>query len=119
VVVIVVWLPMLEGDTEAAAQGAADTILADPRVRHLYDPERHAGRAIARHLGAEQDQVAWDIYLFYEPGAEWREAPPTPAAWMHQLTNSRWADPAHYHSGQDLVEELEETMKRLSKDGGE
>jgi len=63
--------------------------------------------------------VAWDIYLFYERGSVWTGEPPVPVAWMHQLEGSRWADPAHFHSGEDLVRELDRTLRRLAdREGG-
>ncbi len=55
----------------------------------------------------------WDIYLFYKTGSEGAKNPPTPVAWMHQLTDSSWADHAHYHSGDGLVDTLYKTIKEL------
>jgi hypothetical protein len=107
----IVWINMLEDDTEMTARRAAQRTVTDFRVRHFYDPQKRAGKAIARTLGGE-GKVAWDIYLFYEKGAEWVEGPPTPSDWMHQLTASSWASLAHYHSGDDLVAELHKTMKK-------
>jgi hypothetical protein len=86
--------------------------MADPRVRHFHDPHRRAGRAIAQALGAP-GQVAWDIYLFFPAGREWGETLPAPVHWAHQLGDG-WADPAHYHSGQDLVAELARAMGELT-----
>jgi len=83
----------------------------DPRVSHFYDSDKHLGKAIAICLGWT-GKVAWDIYLFYEAGVEWDKTPPQPSYWMHQLTDS-WADREHYHTGDDLVNELFMTMKRL------
>lgn len=111
--VSIVWINILGGDTEMAAKRAAAEILPDPRVHHFYDPEKRVGEAIARSLGGEEGKVAWDIYLFYKAGSEWAENPPTPIAWMHQLTDSSWADHVHYHSGDDMVDALYKTMKEL------
>jgi len=102
---------MLQGNGEATAQESA-RIIEDPRVRHFHDPERRAGRALAASLGG-QGKVAWDIYLFYAKGGEWIEDPPRPTDWMHQLSAS-WADPARLRAGDDLVEELRETMTRVT-----
>jgi hypothetical protein len=112
--VSIVWIDILEHDSEIAARRATEGFRPDARVRHFYDPEGRVGRAIAQSLGAETANVAWDVYLFYERGSEWIEKPPAPAAWMHQLTSSSWADAAYYHSGDDLIEELAKTMKRLT-----
>jgi len=110
--VSIVWINMLALDNEGAARMSA-RMIEDPRVRHFYDPEKHVGKAIAKSLGCEDSDAAWDIYLFYEKGIEWIEDAPTPTDWMHQLTGSSWADLAHYRTGDELVEELHKAMKRL------
>lgn len=112
--VSIVWIDILEHDSEAAARRAMERFRPDSRVRHFYDPEGHVGRAIAQSVGAKAGEVAWDVYLFYGQGSEWKKGPPAPVAWMHQLTSSTWADAAHYHNDDDLTEELTKTMKRLT-----
>jgi hypothetical protein len=102
---------MLSDDTRAAAEPST-RIIDDLRVRHFHDPERRSGKAIAKSLGSE-DAIAWDTYLFYASGSEWTDGPPAPIDWMHQLPSS-WADPARFHTGDDLVEELHKAMKRLT-----
>jgi hypothetical protein len=109
--VSIVWINMLENDSPAAAEKSAQ-IIVDPRVRHFHDPERRAGRAIAQALGG-QDDIAWDIYLFYPKGSEWLDRPPMPITWMHQLMPSNWADAAHQHCGGDLAAQLCDFMIRL------
>ena len=111
--VSIVWIHILEQDTEMAARRATGRIADDPRVRHFHDPERRTGKAIAQSLGGKKDKVAWDIYLFYEKGSEWIKDPPSPTDWMHQLAGSSWADPAHYHSGDDLEKELYQVMSKF------
>jgi hypothetical protein len=54
--------------------------------------------------------VAWDIYLFYEAGSRWIDGPPAPAHFAHQLPG----ESAHFRTGDDLVRELREAMKRLT-----
>jgi len=110
----IVWIDILELDSEAAAKRAMEGFRPDSRVRHFYDPEQRVGRAIAQSLGTGATKVAWDIYLFYERGGEWGDGPPVPVAWMHQLTSSSWADVAYFHSGNDLTRELIKTMKKLT-----
>jgi hypothetical protein len=85
--------------------------LSDKRFQHYYDQNQIVGKEIANRIGWG-GHVAWDIYLFYEPHADWNEIAPKPAYWMHQLTDS-WADGEHYRTGDDLVNELSVTMKRL------
>ena len=103
---------MLPEDTESGAQGSA-RIIDDPRVRHFRDQARRSGQAIAASLGWK-DYVAWDIYLFYEAGSKWLDEPPPPAHFAHQLPR----DHAHFRTGDDLVRELREAMKRLTAAGG-
>ena len=109
----IVWIDILPDDTREAA-GRAARIIDDPRVRHFHDPEKRAGKAVAKGLGLG-GSVAWDIYLFYTSGSEWTDVPPAPIAWMHQLPPS-WADPARLHTGDDLLRELDKAMKRLMSD---
>jgi hypothetical protein len=111
--VIIVWISMLEGDSEVAAGQAAKGFLTDSRVRQFYDPRQLAGAIVAQGLGAQEGKVAWDLYLFYEKGSIWTQAPPTPAHWMHQLLGSSWADSAHLYRGNALVLALQKTMGKL------
>jgi hypothetical protein len=99
---------MLPEDTKAHAERSA-RLIDDPLVRHFHDPTKRSGEAIAASLGWK-DQVAWDIYLFYEAGSRWIDGPPAPADFMHQLP---W-DPVHFRTGDDLVRELHQAMKRLT-----
>lgn len=103
-------------DTEQAAQKGA-SIFQDSRVVQFYDPAMLAGKAVATSLGAPggKDDIAWDIYLFYEPGQEWSkgERPPAPVEWMHQLSKCTWADQSRLRCGDRLLAQLHETMKEL------
>jgi hypothetical protein len=101
---------MLPGDSEATAKEKA-AIFNDPRVRQFYDPDQLSGKAIAESLGYN-GKFAWDIYLFYQSGGEWIEAPPAPACWMHQISES-WASRNHFHTGDDLVKELYTAAKNM------
>jgi hypothetical protein len=103
---------MLPFDSIVTANAIALTMKA-PCVRQFHDPGQQVGKAIAQSLGA-QDKVAWDIYLFYSKGVGWNNNLPSPLTWAHQLSPSDWADPARYHGGDDLVEELLKGMGQLS-----
>ncbi len=103
---------MLTEDSETAAQESA-VRLDDPRVLHFYDPAKRSGKAIADSV-AWDGHIAWDIYLFYETGIRWGEAPPLPSYWMHQLKDS-WADREYFRTGDNLVNELFGTMEKMSK----
>ena len=102
---------MVEGDSQAAAERSAQ-IIVDPRVRHFYDAERRAGKAVAEILGGV-GYIAWDTYLFFSRKDEWLESPPAPIFWMHQLIESAWADKAHQHCGDDLIAQLANSMRKL------
>jgi hypothetical protein len=97
----VVWLPVLEGDDLAGARRQAAR-LHDPRVTQFWDPEARLGHELAATLGlpprpqSATDGVAWDVYIVYNRGADWR-APPTD--WMHQLEA---VDPTRILDGKKL-----------------
>lgn len=73
---------MLMMDFERTVPGATK-LLPDRRVSHYWDGEKKLGEGFKPVLGL--DQTAWDVYLLYPPGAEWKEQPPKPTFWMHQL----------------------------------
>jgi hypothetical protein len=110
---MIVWIPMLPEDNKAAACASAG-LSDDPRVDHFYDPEKSAGRAIARCLGGV-GEVAWDVYLVYPPHITWEHTPPPPSAWAHQLRRSAWAERARYHVGGDLISELHDAVMHLRR----
>ncbi len=85
--------------------------LSDKRFTHYYDPDQIVGKEIANRIGWD-GHVAWDIYLFYEPHADWNKIAPKPIYRMHQLRDS-WADKEHFHTGDSLVKELLNAMTKL------
>ena len=98
---LVVWLDMLPTDSaETAAKSAA--IFNDPRVRQFHDEEQ-AGRSFAAAWGYPEE-IAWDCYLFYEPGATWEDLPPQPASFAHQLGEGPVAIQPYYKTGAELHE---------------
>lgn len=101
---------MLPEDRGADVEALARE-LADPRIRWFHDPERRAGRAIAASLGAA-GKVAWDVYLFFDAGAEWDDQPPAPRQWVHQLDDA-WADPARLRFGDQLEPELGRLLRSV------
>ncbi len=111
--VYIVWISRLERDSEETANRAVKEFAEDHRVVHFYDPKQRVGRVIAKGLGVTEDEGAWDVYLFYEPGKEWMGLPPLPDEYMHQLSESEWADQAHYRTGDDLVDRLRKVMNSL------
>ncbi len=85
--------------------------LNDTRIQHFYDNNKTVGKTIADSV-EWAGNVAWDIYLFYRPLAEWTETPPPPEYWMHQLTDD-WATKDKYRTGMDLKNELFVSMEKL------
>jgi hypothetical protein len=69
------------------------------------------GKTIADSVGWSGN-VAWDIYLFYSPFAEWTQTPPKPVYWMHQLTDD-WASKERDRTGGDLKNELLISMDKV------
>jgi len=106
----IVWIPILAEDTYDAALPSV-TFLNDSRIQHFYDHRKATGKSIADSVGWAGN-IAWDIYLFYRPDAEWRQTPPKPAYWMHQLTDG-WATRDKYRTGDDLKNELFISMQKL------
>ena len=106
----IVWINMLSDDSEETAQKSAG-ILNDQHVHHFYDPNMYSGKAIAEAVGWAE-KIAWDIYLFYKPDAEWIDFPPEPTFWMHQLKDD-WAKNEYYRTGDDLRNELFVSMEKL------
>jgi len=113
--VSLVWIEMLPKDSREAAEKIAGTI-RDPRVRHFHDPRatRLAGNAFAKRLLREGAGPAWDVYVFYDKEVEWKDGPPEPADWMHQLGGAEPADPQRLHTGEQSVVHLRESMQRLT-----
>jgi len=99
-----VWVRVLEEDNLQAAQFAADQ-MADQSLRHFYDPQQRAAREMAAVLGGP-GWFAWDTYLVFSSEAEWREAPPQPSDWAHQLDQDAWAPAQRRHKGQALVDAI-------------
>ena len=108
--VLVIWISMMEADKYDAAEEAAGKF-SDARVRQFYDPQRVAGRALAKRLG-HSGEIAWDMYFFYPAGAIWQKLPPHPEAYAHQLRGG-WADQRRCFEDDRLRVELTEIMKRL------
>jgi hypothetical protein len=106
----VVWLPVLEGDDLAGARRQAAR-LHDPRVAQFWDPEARLGHTLAATLGLPRrpssaaDGVAWDVYIVYNRGADWR-APP--ADWMHQLDA---VDPSRVLDGKKLRARVQSLLR--------
>jgi len=109
---MIVWIEMLPQDREADVVALTGE-MSDPRIRWFHDPKRRAGQAIAASLGAT-GKVAWYVYLFFDADAEWKNQPPAPHGWVHQLGDS-WADPTRLRYGGQLEPELARLFKSVLK----
>jgi len=108
--IIIVWINMLAGDNEEAASNSAKIFEGD-QIQQFHDPNQLVGKTIAESLGAD-NVIAWDMYLFYNKGSKWKERPPAPLDWAHQL-NDLWANPSHFAWGDDLTKGLRKAKNRL------
>ena len=106
--VLVVWIPVLSSDDLKAARSDAE-LFSGTRVRQFWDAKRSLGIDIASSVSVEPSPIAWDIYLFYDPGALFGHRAPTPLEWVHQLYG---AAPGRYRGGRidsglkDLADQL-------------
>ena len=107
---LIVWIEMLPEDSSDDIS-ALSAELADHRIHWFHDPRRRAGLAIGNSLGAA-GHVAWDVYLFFDADAEWRDQPPAPPRWAHQLSDS-WADPMRRYFGDRLEPEPSRHLKGI------
>lgn len=78
-----VYAPILGSDTASTIAKAA-THIPDPRVMRYRDGKGELVFGYAPVLGLGENP-AWDVYLLYGPEAEWKDKPPAPTSWMHQL----------------------------------
>src|SRR5229473_6440039 len=80
---ILVWERMRDGDSVASAGQQAE-IVQDVRISQGWDGSWNLGKLFGETL--DLHQIAWDVYLVYEPGIKWDGIePPRPTFWMHQL----------------------------------
>ena len=109
--VSLIWIDMLPTDNRKAADKIARGF-RDPRLRHFHDSRTHlAGNAFRGDI--VKRGPAWDIYFFYDKDAVWKDAPPNPVEWWHQLGGGDRADPDRFAAGV-LHERLHESMHRVT-----
>jgi hypothetical protein len=115
--VFVVWLPFVDGDSREMA-AKEQKVLTDKRAKHFWDSRSEIGKAFAEHIKlpkGEKLSVAWDYYALFEGGAKWKDAPPAPAEWMHQLAG---IVPERQLDGDKLREAVEKLLKSVGKELG-
>lgn len=104
-----VWEPILRTDDARAARRAT-AMLPDPRVRHYWTDGQEVGEAFQAPIGLK-GEPAWDVYLVYPPGTEWKgDKPPKPAYFMHQLAG-RLPDGRRLN-GEALAAKLREVLAK-------
>ena len=101
---------MLARDNKDTANSSAK-IFQGRQVLQFHDPNRRLGKTIAESLGVS-NAIAWDTYLFFDKGIEWKEHLPAPLDWAHQLDDP-WADPDHYARGDNLTVRLRGIVNKL------
>jgi hypothetical protein len=81
----VIWDPIFGGSFDREAQKLSSSF-PDKRVSYFKDPSSLAGDLWERVLKTHNEsEIAWDVYLLYGADAKWKEEPPQPGFWMHQL----------------------------------
>ena len=106
--VYAVWVPILQSDGERAVPTALKK-MPDERVKHYWDGKGELPETFKRVL--QINQAAWDVYLIYPRDAEWKDEPPMPAYWMHQLN----LDPERMLNGATLAAETRKQLQSGAK----
>lgn len=108
----IVWLPVLRsGAHEPAARREAGRIPGRRAIR-FYDPGAQAGKLYATILHLAPGLPAWDVYLVFGPEVRWKESPPVPTYWMHQL--GRAGPPQLFLDGEQLARVVSSLLTRSS-----
>lgn len=107
-----VWVPILITDAERAVPNATKR-LPDSRVTHFWEGQGElveAYKTILPTKNAETGEYvkAWDVFLVFAPGIEWKDRPPTPSLWMHQLYS---VDPKNAFDSKALATEVQKLLK--------
>lgn len=104
--VYVVWVPSLPADTDESVPDAT-TKIPDERASHYWDEE--GALKVAYQKVMAMDKPAWDVYYVYGREAEWKEEPPQPDYWMHQL---RGLPSERRLDGSKLAEEMTKLLQK-------
>jgi hypothetical protein len=104
--VFIIWIPAITGDDYGAAMGSLSKV-PDPRARHYWDGGQALGEAFSPLLGI-RSRMAWDVYLLFDGKAQWKDSPPAPTEWLHQLVGE---DPDRKLSLPRLEEEIAKILR--------
>ena len=105
-----VWVPILLTDAERAVPNATKR-LSDNRVMHLWDGKGElveGYKTILPTKNAETGEYIKAFYLVFAPGIEWKDQPPAPSFWMHQLYS---VDPKNAFDSKALATEVQSLIK--------
>lgn len=88
------------------------TRLSDARVIQYWDGKCDLVEAYKTILPTKQEETgeylkAWDVFLLFPADAEWKEKPPAPSYWMHQLP----LDPKLALDGETLANEMKKLLR--------
>lgn len=104
--VYVAWVPSLPADKEERVPSATAKI-PDERTSHYWDEEGKLKVAYQKVM--KMDMPAWDVYYVYGRNAEWKDEPPQPDYWMHQL---RGLPSERMLDGSKLAEEMTKLLQK-------
>jgi hypothetical protein len=125
----IVWIPMIDGDSEETAHVAA-TIFPKNRVTHYYDSQQTVGWGYSRgtfagFIGRARDSLPanhpmaaefedrrhverpqWDLYMLYAPGVRWdtdegASGPPMPTHWVRHCGRRNGKDSTYWRDSPD------------------
>lgn len=77
---MILWAPILQSDSRAAAQSAAK-YMADSRATHFWDLWSFGRNLYNRQLNIPYTD-SWDMFAVYGPGVRWEESAPEPTQWF-------------------------------------
>lgn len=87
--------------------------LPDERITHYWDAhdelvEKYKTILPTKRVDSNDYARAWDVYLLFAPQTEWKDQPPAPDFWMHQL----WGvDPKNKFDGEALAKEVNKLLR--------
>lgn len=81
----VVWTSVYGTDNLDMAQEGA-SILRDPRVKNYYEAKPKVVMDFGKLVELPRDApLAYDVYFLYDGKTEWKNTPPKPHEWWHQV----------------------------------
>ncbi len=138
---IVVWVPMLPPDSEAAARESSG-IFAGANASQFYDPERLSGWAYEReqfprkwdevdaalpadhwlreyHDSKPDPAPEWDVYMLYKPGRLWEDHTPKPDAFIRHIGRGEDGQSRYWRdsfNAPPTTGDLGDAMERMGSD---